>query len=240
ILDAAARMFRDKGYVDVRLSDIAAAAGMQTGSLYYHFASRDELVEQILKDGVDSVFAATAARVGALPPGATPREKFACAIRAHLEAMHAVDDYVAASIRMINQVPKALVAARREWRRAYLDYWRNLFAEAEAAGVIRDGVNVSVCRMLLMGLLNWSIEWFRKDGLSATEVAEQASRLLMDGIMLPAVTAASPVSGRKTSATTAKVQAHRVKRAPTGAKTARTKHERQASKSRGKIPKKVE
>ena len=46
ILDAAARVFRREGY-GARLSDIAAEAGIQTGSLYYHFDGRESLVADL-------------------------------------------------------------------------------------------------------------------------------------------------------------------------------------------------
>ncbi|MSW20533.1 MAG: TetR family transcriptional regulator [Actinobacteria bacterium] len=45
ILDAAAAVFSEQGY-GARLSDIARHAGIQTGSLYYHFSSREELVDE--------------------------------------------------------------------------------------------------------------------------------------------------------------------------------------------------
>lgn len=185
ILDAAAKVFRESAYSDVRLADIAAAAGMQTGSLYYHFASREDLVDQVLVAGVNRVFSETVARVEALPSDAGPREKLACAIRAHLETMHQVDNYLSASIRIVNQLPRAAFAGRRARRRAYLDYWGKLIAEAAEAGMLRPGIDVSVSRMLLLGMLNSSIEWFRKDGLSATDVARQAADLLLNGLMLP-------------------------------------------------------
>ncbi|ORB76440.1 hypothetical protein BST46_30110, partial [Mycobacterium timonense] len=51
ILDSAALIFRNKGYAGTRLSDVAAAANTQAGSLYYHFPSREELVEEVLRVG---------------------------------------------------------------------------------------------------------------------------------------------------------------------------------------------
>ncbi len=48
ILHAAAGLFRQQGYAAVSLRDIAEAVGMKTGSLYYHFSSKESLVEEIL------------------------------------------------------------------------------------------------------------------------------------------------------------------------------------------------
>jgi len=44
ILDAAARLFARQGFHAASMREIAAAAGMLPGSLYYHFPSKDELL----------------------------------------------------------------------------------------------------------------------------------------------------------------------------------------------------
>src|SRR5271154_5122899 len=51
ILEAAAALFREKGYAEVSLREIAQAAGMKTGSLYYHFESKESLVEEFPSGG---------------------------------------------------------------------------------------------------------------------------------------------------------------------------------------------
>ena len=83
ILDAAAEVLAERGYAEARLTDIAARAGMQAGSLYYHFSSRDELVGEILRLGIENSWDLVAAAVGRLPPTATPLERLDAAIRAH-------------------------------------------------------------------------------------------------------------------------------------------------------------
>ena len=52
ILDAAAQLFRRKGYRVTSMRDIAAASGMLAGSLYYHFASKEELLVAVYAEGV--------------------------------------------------------------------------------------------------------------------------------------------------------------------------------------------
>src|SRR5678816_4156304 len=83
ILDAAARVFREQGYANARLADIAELADMQTGSLYYHFDGREDLVAEILRLGVKTAWSHVRAAVDALPPSATPLDRLAAAVRAH-------------------------------------------------------------------------------------------------------------------------------------------------------------
>jgi AcrR family transcriptional regulator len=49
-LRAAERLFADKGYARVSMSDIAKAAGVSKGLIYHHFPSKEELLRQILED----------------------------------------------------------------------------------------------------------------------------------------------------------------------------------------------
>jgi TetR/AcrR family transcriptional repressor of nem operon len=48
ILDAASRMFRDRGYDDVTVAEVMAAAGLTHGGFYGHFASKEELFAETL------------------------------------------------------------------------------------------------------------------------------------------------------------------------------------------------
>src|SRR5262245_1511937 len=87
ILDAAAEVLAERGYADARLTDIAGRAGMQAGSLYYHFASREELVGEILRLGIETSWDLVATAVGRLPPTTTPIDRLAAAIRAHTRSI---------------------------------------------------------------------------------------------------------------------------------------------------------
>ena len=52
LLDAAARLFADKGYVATSMRDIAQDCGMLPGSLYYHFAAKEDLLVAVYERGV--------------------------------------------------------------------------------------------------------------------------------------------------------------------------------------------
>jgi AcrR family transcriptional regulator len=181
ILDAAAVAFR-RGYASVTLKDIAALAGMQAGSLYYHFDTKEDLVEAVLDAGVDGAIAATREAVDALGPDSHPLARLRAAIAAHLRFVLAEDAYASANIRILGQVPEAIRERHLKRQRAYGAFWRTLFRQAAAAGAIRPDVDLSVARMLALGALNWSVEWYRPGRRTPGEIAAHAATMILDGV----------------------------------------------------------
>src|ERR671927_66081 len=57
ILDVAARLFYERGYPSVSTRALAQAAGIQGGSLYHHFASKEEMLHRICLYGSEGFFA---------------------------------------------------------------------------------------------------------------------------------------------------------------------------------------
>ncbi|OYY44935.1 MAG: hypothetical protein B7Y57_07420 [Rhodospirillales bacterium 35-66-84] len=64
ILDAAARAFSLNGYAGTTINDIAMTAGMQGGSIYYYFESKDDILQEVLDVGITRVFSAARLAIG--------------------------------------------------------------------------------------------------------------------------------------------------------------------------------
>ena len=183
VLDAAAAAFRRDGYAAVTLKDVAALAGLQAGSLYYHFDSKEELVEEVLTVGVEGVFAATRRAVEALGRDADPIARLRAAIAAHLEFVLSESDYAVANIRILSQVPRVIRQRHLQRQRRYGAYWRALFEDAARAGKLRDELDLSVVRMLTLGALNWSVEWYdAKRAQKPRAIAEHLATMILDGL----------------------------------------------------------
>ncbi len=182
ILDAAAKIFRDKGYAGARMADIAAAAGTQAGSLYYHFKSREELVEEVLDRGVDSVRAAVSRAIADEPDDAPPLQLIAAAVRAHIVASLAQDDYASANARIFGQIPGDIRDRHLKKQRAYGDDWRRLIQMAREHRQIDADRDPSATRMLILGTLNWCAEWYRPGRLPAEQVGDLAADILLFGL----------------------------------------------------------
>src|ERR1700749_626368 len=95
ILLAAVRILATKGYYTTTLADIAGAAGLQTGSLYYHFASREDLIEEVLRTSTSLNTRRLEAALKELPAVASALDKIRAGLRAHVGAMLSDEPYLA-------------------------------------------------------------------------------------------------------------------------------------------------
>jgi TetR/AcrR family transcriptional regulator, cholesterol catabolism regulator len=182
LLGAAARVFRDKGYAGARLSDIAEVAEMHTPGVYYYFPSKEDLVEEVLRTGVARAAAYVEERVAAVPDGASALDRLRAAIEGHVLMVLEIGDYTSANIRIFGQLPDDIRRRHLAQQRAYGDLWRSLLEDARASGELRGDLDLSVLRMLILGALNWTVEWYRPGALDASEVARHATTMICEGI----------------------------------------------------------
>lgn len=185
ILDGAAHAFLEKGYAATRLSDIAQAARMQAGSIYYHFDSKEQIMIAVLDIGTRGVLDAVREAVEALGEQASWRERIRTAIHAHLRQMMRRGDFTAADIRNYGHLPRKLRDRQAQARSEYGEFWRGLIEGASAAGELRDDINLSLARMMVLGTLNWTIEWYKPGKLPTDEIAEEFWRMLFGGLNPP-------------------------------------------------------
>jgi TetR/AcrR family transcriptional regulator, cholesterol catabolism regulator len=160
ILDVAAKLFRAKGYTDTSLRDIGQQAGMKAGSLYYHFASKEQLAAEVLLIGVQKVHRAVVMAIDAAGSTADARARLAAAMAVHLETLLDASDYTSAHIRCFPDVPATLRIKLGTARREYEAVWRSLMDDMAASGALPAGMDANAARLAILGALNWSLEWY--------------------------------------------------------------------------------
>lgn len=185
IIEAAARIFRRDGYASARLADIAGEIGMKAGSLYYHFASREDLVEAVMAAGTRRTRAMVAHRLAELPANADHLTRIAAAIETHFVMVIAQEDIASATIKLIWEAPQPLRDKVLAEQRAYGGIWRELLVQARDAGAIRPDVDLSVVRMAIMGALNWAADWYKPGRMSAEAVARDITTMILGGLGSP-------------------------------------------------------
>jgi len=182
ILNVAARLFREQGYGAVSLRRIAEAAGIKAGSIYYHFGSKDEIVVAILDEGIWAVHDRMRRAISDVS-GGDAATVLRAAIRAHLRALLDVSDYSSANVRIFGQVPQSVRDANLPARRAYEAEWDGLLSRLKADGALREVVDVRRLRLMLIGALNATLEWFDPERGSAEALASAYADVFLNGVL---------------------------------------------------------
>ena len=154
ILDAAAEVLCARGYAGTRLGEIAEKADVQAPAIYYYFASREDLVEEVLHYGMARMREHLATALDALPDGTSPLERIGFAVEEQLRHQLDPTTYATAAIRNAGQVPEAIRQRHDPEQRAHDEIWARLLTAAHHAGELRDGIDLRLAQVLVTGALN--------------------------------------------------------------------------------------
>jgi len=168
---------------NLTLRGLAAAAGIEAGSIYYHFDSKDAIIVAVLADGIDGATAAVKEAIEKAGPDNSPVDRLEAAMRAHLK--YVVREGFASRLNSIRRLPARFRDHHMKQERAYAAIFGSLLNEAEAKGYIRPGFNLTAIRMLSMGALTWVAEWFDPKGpLSLDDLVDQFMHVMREGLIV--------------------------------------------------------
>jgi AcrR family transcriptional regulator len=180
ILQSAASILRSKGLNATKLSDIAEGAGMLAPSIYHHFKSKDALVEQVMLDGIYINTRHVMAKVEVLGPDCPAEERLRAAIVAHVEFLLSDEDFSSAVARVFDELPESMKGRVLAVYATFENYWRDLVVPAIPD---ESGLDPTVARKFLIGMLGSTPTWFRTGKLSIEKVAQQAADLFLLGFL---------------------------------------------------------
>lgn len=192
IIDAAARVFAERGYHGTSTQAIADVLGMRQASLYYYFSSKEAALEEVCARGTDGfVEGAEAVMESAAPP----LEKLARLIAAHLAPAESMPDYVKVFINERRYLPTT--SRRRIGRksRRIERCFEHVILAGIADGSIRPGTDARLAMLAVLGMCNAVINWRGSDrARSVDEVAAEFASLVANGL------AAGGAAGRQAKA----------------------------------------
>jgi len=149
---------------------------MHSGSPFYHFASKQEMLLAVMEQGLaEGLRRSEAVLAGRL----APREKFRRLVRSHLGTiLDKGHDFIPVLLydwRSLTPANRRRVIALKD---RYDALWQRMLDELAREGLI-DG-DPQVARLFVLGAVNWSAKWYRAGGrLSVDELAAQAAKLLL-------------------------------------------------------------
>ncbi len=180
VLDAAAFLFRTKGYDATTAREIAALLGIQKASLYHHTRSKNGLLRAVCSQSLQSIHGDVSAAVHAV---ADPLERARVLATAHVASLLRHQNQHATSLlelRALSGDDRQAVAALRD---AYEDFVRTAIDEGRLAGVIRTDLPSSVLTLYLFSLTNRTMLWFRPQGpLAPDQLGDLFASLFLSGV----------------------------------------------------------
>jgi AcrR family transcriptional regulator len=180
VLEAAARVFHEKGYESTSIQDIAEAVGILKGSLYYYIRSKEDLLYEILQSVHEDALA-NIERLDGVEGGGL--ERIRAFVTAHLtfnaENLTRMGVFYH-DFRSLTDGRNATIVAARD---VYDEKLRSLIRQGQEEQTICPDLDPKVTAIAVMGMLNWIYQWYRPGGpRSIAELAEGFSDFVLAGL----------------------------------------------------------
>jgi len=181
LLDLAAKMFAERGLRATTVRDIADSAGILSGSLYHHFKSKEQMVEEVLRDFLDWLFGRYQEIVDTQP---NPLERLKGLFMTSFEAIehrHAQVVIYQDEAKRLSALPQFDFVETRNKEQRKL--WIDLLHEGVEQGCFRPDIDVDVVYRFIRDTTWVSVRWYQTGGpLTAEEVGRQYLSIVLGGI----------------------------------------------------------
>ncbi|WP_155642088.1 TetR/AcrR family transcriptional regulator [Burkholderia cepacia] len=182
MLRLAARSFATQGYAATTMRAIADQAGIEAASIYYHFSSKEELVDVVMEHGADSIVQHIKEHFDALPRDATADARFKAALVGQMSALIKFGDYALAHGRLLTQLPDKVRERQVKRRERHQQLWTAVFDDLRTEGFLREDVDIALCRVFVLGCINSVQTWFDPKKGSLDKVADQLATMFFEGV----------------------------------------------------------
>ncbi|RZU46837.1 TetR family transcriptional regulator [Fluviicoccus keumensis] len=165
VLRAAAHLFRVQGYAGTTVREIAALVGIQSGSLFHHFRSKEEILFVVMRE----IIVYNTVVLQEVVEGITdPRTKLRAVIQAELNAINGITrDAMTVLVFEWGSVSREHKEQLESLRQEYEEIWIKALAGSGLEETMAG--SPSVRRSLLRGAIAWTATWYRRDGSISIE-----------------------------------------------------------------------
>jgi AcrR family transcriptional regulator len=180
VLDAGLRVFAAKGYRGATIEDIAKELGFTSAALYYYIDSKQDLLLQSVYRPIDSLIE-SANEIDALKASST--EKLTKFIEYHILLTLERREWLTVMLRDQSYLPEKNIEELRNRDKYYRQVLVKIITEGNKSGEF-DVKDPSIASMVILGALNWTLQWVRPDGpLDSKAVAQEIFSTLLNGMV---------------------------------------------------------
>jgi AcrR family transcriptional regulator len=169
VIRAAALAFRERGFHNTSIDDIAAFLNVTKPTIYHYVSNKEQILFECFRTGLDRIRAVFDDIRGSEAPA---RERLLAVVRRYAEAV--TSEYGWCMVRAEDQDLSPEMSRRIKMLKAEIDQgMRRLIREGIADGSIR-ACDPKMAAFALAGALNWIAHWYRDDdSLTAGEIADR-------------------------------------------------------------------
>jgi AcrR family transcriptional regulator len=163
IVEVAARLFAANGFNGTSLQDISVEVGVLKGSLYHYITSKEDLLAEIVRIGqlgLTENLALCSNFAG------RPLEQLVAFAYGHF-VLNATPERLVRGVVYVRDGDKLSSAKRRSMisgRDRYEHFLRGILKEGQDAGVIDPDVDARISSLMILGVLNSYMRWYRPTG----------------------------------------------------------------------------
>ena len=176
LVRAAAQLFREKGFERTTVRDIANAVGMQSGSIFYYFKSKEEILLVVMEEGL---LLALQDQEVALTGKTDASDRLRALMRAHLKTLlERGSDFIPVLLYEWKSLSTDSQSRIVNLRDRYEQAWNETLETLKDQG--RIPTSVKITRLFVFGALNWSAQWFDPNlRLDIDGIADRAMELFV-------------------------------------------------------------
>ncbi|MDF3031121.1 MAG: TetR/AcrR family transcriptional regulator [Moraxellaceae bacterium] len=176
VLRAAAHLFRTQGYERTTVRDLARVVGIQSGSLFHHFKTKEDILCAVMEEGIR--FNHERMRE-AVATGKGPREQLRNLILAELESiLGETGDAMTVLVYEWNSVTPERQNELLKMRGDYEAFWLDVLGDAKQLGLLRH--DPFITRRLLAGAIGWTRTWYKRKGpVTLAQLAEMVLEMAL-------------------------------------------------------------
>ena len=180
IIDAAARVFAERGFHGATTQDIADVLGIRQASLYYYFASKEAALELVCLKGVEGFF--EAARAIAAGSG-KPSERLIRLIDSHLSPLADRSDFVRVFLNERQHLPGTSRRRIGKWSRGLEKIFEDVIKDGVRLGEFRSDLDTRLATLAILGMSNAVASWLPKEDVPIARIGPEFARLVLDGAL---------------------------------------------------------
>jgi AcrR family transcriptional regulator len=179
LIQIAGRLFAERGFLATTIRDVADAAGIQSGSLYHHFSSKESMADELLREYWSTLLG-----------------RYRAVTSTDASASEQARQLILESVRLLESCELAVRMSTNDWgylaqvfpfMQASLDeceqIWTHTLEQGVKSGAFSDEVDPAITYRTIMAAIGGTARWFRPGGrLGIDELADDIATIFIQGI----------------------------------------------------------